>query len=127
MNHHLGKFGEGYLTAAIFLFAYSTIIANYFYGETNVRFITSKPWAITLFRLLSGAVVLAGGFMTLQQAWSIVDLAMALMTILNLTAVCLLSRYAFRLLRDYKKQQAEGREPTFNPDLFPEADLEGWR
>ena len=127
MNHHLGSFGAWFLTAAIFLFAYSTIIANYFYGETNVRFICEKPWAITLFRCLSGVVVLMGGFMTLQQAWSIVDLAMALMTILNLTAVCLLGRYAFRLLKDFKEQRSQGKEPEFNPDLFPEADLEGWR
>lgn len=128
MKHHLGGFGCWFLVAAIFLFAYSTIIANYFYGETNVRYITRKPWAVTVFRLLSGVVVLLGGFMTLQQAWSIVDLGMALMTILNLIAVCLLSRYAFRLLQDFKDQRRRGtKEPVFNPDLFPEADLEGWR
>lgn len=126
MNHHLGNFGAWFLTAAIFLFAYSTIIANYFYGEMNVRFITRKAWAITLFRLMSGVVVLLGGFLTLQEAWSIIDLAMALMTILNLIAVCMLSRYAFALLRDYKAQMRMGKEPQFDPALFPEADLEGW-
>ncbi len=128
MDHHLGSFGAWFLTAAIFLFAYSTIIANYFYGETNVRYISEKPWAILLFRVLSGVVVLLGGFMTLQEAWGIVDLAMALMTITNLIAVVLLSRYAFRLLKDFKEQRRKGtKEPVFNPDLFPEADLEGWR
>ena len=128
MDHHLGSFGAWFLTAAIFLFAYSTIIANYFYGETNVRYICNKSWAIALFRCMSGVVVLMGGFMTLQQAWGIVDLAMALMTITNLIAVCLLSRYAFRLLKDFKEQRRKGtKEPVFNPDLFPEADLEGWR
>ena len=127
MDHHLGSFGAWFLTAAIFLFAYSTIIANYFYGETNVRYISEKPWAILLFRVLSGVVVLLGGYMTLQQAWGIVDFAMALMTITNLVAVLLLSRYAFRLLKDFREQRKEGKEPMFNPDLFPEADLEGWR
>lgn len=127
MDYHLGGFGAWFLTAAITLFAYSTIIANYFYGEMNVRYICDKSWAITAFRVASGIVVLAGGFMTLQQAWSIVDLAMALMTILNLIAVLLLSRYAFRLLRDFREQRKTGKEPVFNPDLFPEADLEGWR
>lgn len=126
MDHHLGKFGAWFLTAAIFLFAYSTIIANYFYGETNIRFICDRPWVINLFRVASGVVVLAGGFMTLQQAWSIVDLAMALMTILNLVAVCLLSRYAFRLLKDFREQRKQGKDPVFNPGIFPEADLEGW-
>ena len=127
MQHHLGRFGGWFLTAAIFLFAYSTIIANYFYGETNVRYICNKPWAVALFRWLSGAVVLTGGFMSLQQAWSIVDLAMALMTITNLIAVLLLSRYAFRLLKDFREQRKKGKEPVFNPELFPEADLECWR
>ena len=127
MEHHLGSFGGWFLLAAIFLFAYSTIIANYFYGETNVRYICDKPWAITLFRCMSGVVVLMGGFMSLQQAWSIVDLAMALMTITNLIAVLLLSRYAFRLLKDFKEQRKQGKEPVFNPDLFHEADLEGWK
>lgn len=127
MEHHLGSFGGWFLMAAIFMFAYSTIIANYFYGETNVRYITKKPWAVTLFRLLSGVVVLLGGYMSLQQAWGIVDFAMALMTITNLVAVLLLSRYAFRLLKDFREQRKEGKKPMFNPDLFPEADLEGWR
>jgi AGCS family alanine or glycine:cation symporter len=127
MEHHLGSFGGWFLMAAIFLFAYSTIIANYFYGETNVRYITKKPWAVTVFRLLSGVVVLMGGLMTLQQAWGIVDFAMALMTILNLIAVCLLSRYAFRLLQDYKEQRRKGtQEPVFHKNLFPDADIEAW-
>ena len=64
--------------------------------------------------------------MTLQQTWSIVDLAMALMTILNLIAVVLLSKYAFRLLQDFQKQRKEGKEPVFHKDLFPDADLEAW-
>ncbi len=127
MEHHLGSFGSWFLLAAIFLFAYSTIIANYFYGETNIRYICNKAWAIVLFRCMSGVVVLMGGFMSLQQAWSIVDLAMALMTITNLIAVLLLSRYAFRLLQDFREQRKKGKKPTFNPELFPDMDLEGWR
>ena len=126
MEHHLGSFGGWFLFAAIFLFAYSTIIANYFYGETNIRYISNKPWAVFIFRILSGIVVLLGGYMTLQQAWSIVDLAMALMTILNLIAVVCLSKYAFRLLQDFRKQRKEGKEPVFHKEMFPEADLEAW-
>jgi len=126
MEHHLGAMGAWYLTAAIFLFAYSTIIANYFYGETNIRFICDKPWTILLFRLSSGIVVLLGGYMTLQQAWCFVDLAMALMTILNLIAVVWLSKYAFRLLQDYLQQRKEGKDPAFHKDMFPNADIEGW-
>lgn len=126
MEYHLGKFGSWFLVAAIFMFAFSTIIANYFYGETNIRFITRKRWVIHSFRILSGVMVLMGGYMTLQQAWSIVDLAMALMTTLNLIAVVMLGKYAFRLLKDYLRQREEGKEPVFHKDLFPDADLEAW-
>ena len=128
MNHHLGAMGAWYLTASIFLFAYSTIIANYFYGEANIRFICDKKWVINGFRIASGLVVLAGGFLTLQQAWCIVDLAMALMTIINLIAVLLLSKYAFRMLNNYLQQRREGRDPVFRRDMLPEVseDLEAW-
>lgn len=126
MESHLGSFGGWFLFASILFFAYSTIIANYFYGETNIRYITNKPWAVFLFRLLSGVMVLMGGFMTLQQTWSIVDLAMAFMTILNLIAVVWLSKYAFRLLQDFRKQRKEGKEPVFHKEMFPEVDIEGW-
>lgn len=128
MNYHLGSMGSWYLTASIFLFAYSTIIANYFYGEANIRFICDHKWAINGFRLASGVVVLAGGFLTLQQAWCIVDLAMALMTIINLIAVLMLSKYAFRLLRNYLEQRQTGHEPVFRRDMLPDIkrDLEAW-
>ncbi|MCF0197964.1 MAG: alanine:cation symporter family protein [Bacteroidaceae bacterium] len=128
MSHHLGSFGSWFLTAAIFLFAYTTIIANYFYGETNIRYITSRRWAVTVFRLVTGVVVLAGGYFTLAQAWSIVDLAMALMTIINMVALLLLSRHAFRLLRHYIACQREGRPTVFHRSDMPDIadDLEGW-
>jgi len=120
MQHHLGSFGRWFLTAAIFLFAYSTIIANYFYGETNIRFITKKEWAVQLFRVVSGITVLMGGFMTLQQTWCLVDLGMALMTIINLIAVLLLSKYAVRLFHDYFEQRKQGKDPVFHKKIVPE-------
>jgi len=56
-----------------------------------------------------------------------VDIAMALMTIINLIAVLCLSKFAFRLLQDYIKQRSEGKDPVFDAQLFPEEDLEGWK
>lgn len=128
MNHHLGSMGSWYLTACIFLFAYSTIIANYFYGEANIRFICKKKWTITAFRITSGFVVMAGGFLTLQQAWCIVDLAMALMTVLNLISILMLAKYSFRLLDDYLAQRRAGRDPVFHKEQFHEIEdeLEAW-
>ena len=128
MEHHLGDFGRWFLTAAIFLFAYSTIIANYFYGETNIRFITRKEWAVQAFRVVTGFTVLAGGFMSLQQSWCLVDLGMALMTFINLLSIVLLSRWVVRLYKDYFRQRKEGRDPEFHRSMLPEIekDIECW-
>lgn len=129
IESEIGVAGRYFLTAAIFLFAYSTIIANYYYGETNLRFITSKSWVIILFRLLTGIVVLSGALMSLQTAWSIVDIFMGLMTICNLIAITLLSNKAIKLLKDYKRQRKEGKDPVFCKSSLTEkeaADIECW-
>ena len=128
LEHHIGPAGGLFVTAAIFLFAYSTIIANYFYGETNIRFITQKMSYINLFRIITGATVMAGAMMSLQEAWSIVDLAMGVMTIVNLVAIIQLSPKAFFLLRNYIAQKTEGRNPEFHRSMMPEIekDIECW-
>ena len=128
MEYHLGAFGRWYLTLIVFLFAFSTIIANYFYGESNIRFITRRRWPIQLFRLLSLITVFIGGLITLQQAWSFIDLFMALIVILNLIAILRLAPYVYRLMDNYFRQRAEGRDPTFRRSMLPdlEDDIECW-
>ena len=128
MEHHLGPFGRWYLTTIVFLFAFSTIVANYFYGESNVRFITRRHWPIQVFRIVSGLVVMLGGLVTLQQAWSLIDLLMAFIVILNLIAVLRLARYVYRLLDDYFRQRHEGHDPEFHRSMLPEIqkDIECW-
>lgn len=129
LETEVGAFGRYFISAAIFLFAYSTIIANYFYGETNIRFITSSKWAVTLFRLLSGAVVMLGALVSLQTAFSLVDIVMGLMTITNLVAIVLLSPKVFRLLDHYLEQRKQGKDPEFHrSDLSDDEakDIECW-
>ena len=55
----IGPVGGLFVAVAIFLFAFSSIIGNYYYGEANIRFITPRPWALTLYRLLVGAAATA--------------------------------------------------------------------
>lgn len=128
LEHFLGLPGRWFLSAAIFLFAYSTIIANYFYGETNIRFISQSRKPIFVFRLFTGVTVLLGGYMTLQEAFCIVDLAMALMVITNMVAVLLLSRYAIRLFRNYVEQRREGKDPSFHRGMMSDIsdDIHCW-
>lgn len=124
----IGAWGKYFVTAAIFLFAYSTIIANYFYGETNIRFITGRPGAVFIFRLITGGTVLAGALVSLQTAWSMVDIVMGLMTLFNLVAILLLSDKVFRLLKNYLEQKKAVKEPQFHRSMMPdiENDIECW-
>ena len=128
LDSEVGSVGRYFITAAIFLFAYSTIIANYFYGETNIRFITQKRWAVQIFRVVTGVMVMSGALMDLQTAFSFVDIVMGLMTILNLIAILLLSPKAVKLLRHYEEQKRQGVEPTFRAtDIDGMKDVECWK
>ena len=118
--NHVGSLGGLFVTLAIFFFAYSTIIANYFYGETNIRFITQSGKTIFAFRAITGATVMIGATVTLQTAWCLVDLAMGLMTLVNLVAIIQLSPKVFRLLDNYIEQRRNHQDPQFKRSLMPE-------
>ena len=121
LESEIGPAGGGFVAVAIFLFAFSSIIGNYYYGEANIRFITPRPWALTLYRMLVGAMVLFGSVATLDLAWSLADVTMALMTLCNLAAIVLLGRQAFLLLADYTAQKRQGiKNPVFTKDRIPE-------
>lgn len=116
----IGPVGSVFVAVAIFLFAFSSIIGNYYYGEANIRFITRRPGALTLYRLLVGAMVLFGALATLDLAWSLADITMALMTLFNLAAILLLGRQAFLLLADYVAQKRQGiKNPVYTRDRIP--------
>ena len=126
--NHVGSLGGLFVTLAIFFFAYSTIIANYFYGETNIRFITQSGKTIFAFRAITGATVMIGATVTLQTAWCLVDLAMGLMTLVNLVAIIQLSPKVFRLLDNYIEQRRNLQDPQFKRSMMPEIekDVECW-
>lgn len=129
LNNEIGTIGTIYVAVAILFFAYSSILGNYYYGEANVRYITSRRWAIPLYRVLVGGMVMFGSLASLDLAWSLADLAMGFMTICNLIAIVLLGKYAFRLLEDYRMQKRNGiKNPVFKKDKMKdiEDDLECW-
>lgn len=116
----IGPAGGVFVAVAIFLFAFSSIIGNYYYGEANIRFITARRWAVALYRLLVGAMVMFGAAATLDVVWSLADVTMALMTLCNLVAIVLLGREAVRLLADYVDQKRRGiRSPVFDRRRLP--------
>ncbi len=129
LSNEIGSFGSIYVAISILFFAYSSIIGNYYYGEANVRYITNNKMVMTIFRVLSGGMVLFGSLASLDLAWSLADICMGLMTICNLIAITLLGKYAFRLLEDYREQKRMGiKHPLFTKDKMKdiEADIECW-
>lgn len=121
LSAEVGSAGGIFVALAILLFAFSSIIGNYYYGEANIRFITSRPSVLLVYRLLVGGMVLFGALASLDLAWSLADVTMGLMTICNLIAIALLSKQAFLLLQDYVQQKRSGtKSPVFTRDRIPE-------
>lgn len=130
LQSEIGSIGPMFIAVAIFLFAFSSIIGNYYYGEANIRFITQNNKVMTAYRIASaGLMVMFGALASFELVWNIVDLFMAFLTACNLIAIVLLGRYAFRLLDDYRQQKRQGiKEPVFHRSKLPEIEdeLECW-
>jgi len=130
LQSEVGAVGPIFVAIAIFMFAFSSIIGNYYYGEANIRFITSNGQVMTVYRICSaGVMVIFGAVASFELVWNIIDFFMAFLTACNLIAIVLLGRYAFRLLDDYRQQKRAGiKEPTFHRSQFPELEneLECW-
>ena len=130
LTNEIGPSGGIFVAVALFFFAFSSILGNYYYGEANVRYLTRRKWVVTAYRLLVGGMVMFGALATLEVAWGLADITMGLMTLCNLTAIALLGKYAFRLLDDYRMQKRAGiKEPVFTAGRLKEVekDLDCWQ
>lgn len=130
LQSEVGGVGPIFIAIAILLFAFSSIIGNYYYGEANIRFITPNTQVMTVYRICSaGVMVLFGALASFELVWNIVDFFMAFLTACNLIAIVILGRYAFRLLDDYRQQKRKGiKEPVFHRRQLPEIEdeIECW-
>ena len=130
LESEVGSAGPVFVAIAIFFFAFSSIIGNYYYGEANVRFLTHRPSAIIFLRVITGGVmVMFGAVASLDLVWSLGDLFMGLITVCNLVAIFTLGKYAFHLLADYRRQKRSGvKSPVFRRETMPEIaeELECW-
>lgn len=114
------NYGSIFVSLAILFFAFTSIIANYYYGETNIRFIKDNKFLVGFYRLAVGVIVYLGGIMSLNLVWGFADITMALMTLCNLAAIMVLGKYAIILLKDYQRQRKEGKDPVYTSDVIPE-------
>ena len=120
LTTQIGGAGRIFVAIAIFFFAFSSIIGNYYYGEANIKFITSSRKVLNAYRLLVGVMVMSGAAMSLQTVWSLADLTMALMTLCNIAAIVLLGGQVMTLLKDYRKQKSAGLDPVFRKSNIEE-------
>lgn len=130
LQSEVGQAGTVFVAIAIFLFAFSSIIGNYYYGEANIQFMTSNRWALFVYRLCSaGVVVVFGALASLDTVWTLGDICMAVLTFVNIIAILCLGKYVFRLADDYRSQRKQGiKDPVFRKEMLSEInnDLEAW-
>lgn len=119
INSSVGEFGIHVVTFAIFAFAFSSLIGNYFYAEGNIKFITKSPLVLTLFRCTCLAAIMVGCLNNFTLAWNFADITMGFMAIVNLIAIFLLGRWALKALDDYTRQRKAGLDPVFVANNIP--------
>ncbi|GAA0125519.1 alanine/glycine:cation symporter family protein [Clostridium sp. CTA-19] len=120
LSSQIGPFGSVFVTVCIFLFAFSSIIGNYYYGQSNIEFIKANKVFLNVYRALVVAMVLFGSLVKVDFVWNLADLFMGIMAIVNLIAILFLGKYAFLALKDYVAQKKAGIEtPVFKASSIP--------
>ncbi|MGH4124295.1 MAG: alanine/glycine:cation symporter family protein [Clostridium sp.] len=113
LSSQVGAWGNVFIAICIFLFAFSSIVGNYYYGETNIEFINSNKIYVLLYRIAVVGMVFIGSIAKIQIVWDLADLFMGLMAIINLIAIFKLGKIAFAALKDYTSQKKQGKNPVF--------------
>src|SRR5690625_4825879 len=119
MSSLIGPWASYFIAIAILFFAFSSIIGNYYYGETNIEFIKAhKSWMMA-YRLLVLAMVMFGAMAKVSVVWNMADLFMGLMAVLNLIVIVILGKVAFKVLDDFTVQRKQGLNPVFKAKSIP--------
>ena len=115
------------ITVAVCMFAFTSIVGNYFYAEANILFISKNKTFLTIFRIASAFMVLMGAMNSMDVAWSLADITMGLEAVVNIIAIVLLSRIAFDALKDYEAQKAKGIDPVFHEKNIGISNTDVWK
>ncbi|MHC8507901.1 MAG: alanine/glycine:cation symporter family protein [Rhodospirillales bacterium] len=128
---HVGEWSKYFLTFAVILFAFSSIIYNYYLGENALKVFTQSGTAVHGLRLFLSAIVIAGAAAPGATAvFFFSDPMMGILAVVNLMAVMMLFPIGMRVLRDYRQQLDQGVEhPVFDPAKFGDLDIdhEAWK
>ncbi len=116
MGESLGAFGPIFITMAMCLFAFTTLIGNYSYCEGCLNFIAGREVGtsgVLVFRLIATALIFVGTIATASMVWNIADMLQGFMVVINIPVILILMKPAMKALDDYCKQKKEGKDPTF--------------
>lgn len=125
--------GAVFVAVALALFAFTTLLGNFFYVDNNLAFINNRVMPgdkfMKVFRVIAAVVIFLGAGLSMTAAWAIADILMALMCLVNIPACMLLGKVAYKALDDYKKQRAEGKNPVFRAaDIgLDESEVDYWK
>ena len=111
-------FGALFVAVALLFFAFTTIVAYYYIAETNIAYINrtvNRPWMTLVLKLFIIGSTYYGSVKTAEAAWGLGDMGVGLMAWLNIVAILLLQKTAFKCLRDYEAQKKAGKDPQFDP------------
>lgn len=126
MVSHVGAWAQYFLTGAIFLFSFSSIMYNYYLGENALSFLTKKPAAIQILRIAIIGIVFLGAVAPGATAvFNFSDPMMGILAVVNLLALMMLFPIALRIISDFRSQLAAGIvKPVFDPKRFPDLDTD---
>ena len=128
-----GKIGPSFITIAMVLFAFTTLIGNLYYVDNALIFLNHKKRPsqtfMRIFHIVCALVVLVGAIIPMNAAWAMADITMGGMTLINLPSCMILGKVAIDVLKDYEKQKSEGKNPVFmGKDIgLNEEELDYWK
>ena len=126
----LGGFGPVFMATAVSLFAFTTLLGNYYYTEGCLRFILKREPGkqfMLVFRLVATFLVFLGAVISAGLAWDTADLLQALMVLINVPVILILAKPAIRALKDYEDQRRAGKEPVYNAEENGITGTDFWR
>lgn len=116
ISENVGGWGIHFITVSIFAFAFSSLIGNYYYAESNILFIKNSKLLLNVFRVTCVLAIFLGAQADFSLAWNLADVTMGFMAIVNIIAILLLGNIAINVLKHYEQQKKDGKEPDFNEE-----------
>ena len=112
----LGMAGPIFINISMVLFAFTTLLGNFYYVDDLITYIMNKVPSktfMTCFRLVAAGVIWLGAGMSMSLVWDLADVLMGVMAIINIPVICILGTPAIKALKDYTAQKAAGKNPVF--------------